>query len=166
MNIWWLATSKNEGHCSYDELKNRKILAQGWSAIGDISALLPVKNENDFKKIINNLVVYVYDGWKDERDPGRVILNLLKISKGDFILCTEGESIKGIAKVVVHPQYRDDNGSGQYEYAQTIYPVTDWKDWDFQKAGNPPPVKSMGPVGINYYGGDKQVVLDAWNKLF
>ena len=165
MAIWWLATSKNEGHCSYNELKYRKILAQGWPLLGDLSALLPVKNEDSFKKIINELVEYVYDGWKDERDPGRVILNLLKFREGDLVLCTEGESVMGIAKVGANPKYRYDNGSGLHEYAQTIYPVTEWKDWDVNLAGKPPSTKAMGPVGINHYGGDKQVLLDAWKKL-
>ena len=165
MNIWWLATSKNEGHCSYNELKYRKILAQGWSALGDLSALLPVKDEGNFKKIINALVEYVYDSWEDPRDPGRILLNLLKFSKNDLVLCTEGETVKGIAKISKKPEYYYDSGAGLYEYAQTINPVTEWKDWDEEIAGTPPSTKAMGPVGINFYGGDKQVIVDAWAKL-
>lgn len=52
-----------------------------------------------------------------------------------MVLCTEGESVRGIAKVGVNPKYRYDNGSGLYEYAQTIYPVTEWKDWNVKLAG-------------------------------
>lgn len=46
MNIWWLATSKNEGHCSYNELKYRKILAQGWPNLGDLSAHYQIEMKN------------------------------------------------------------------------------------------------------------------------
>ena len=165
MAIWWLATSKTKGHCSYNELKDRKILAQGWPALGDLSALLPVKDEGNFKKIINELVEYVYNGSKDPRDPGRVILNLLKFRENDLVLCTEGESVKGIAKLGADPKYRYDNGAELYEYAQTIYPVTEWKDWDVGLAGPPPSTKAMGPVGIDRYGRNESDILAAWEKL-
>ncbi len=164
MGIWWLATSKNEGHSSYNELKYRKILAQGWSVIGDLSALLPVRDRSKFKIIIDKLVDYA-DGSEDERGPGRIILNLLDFREDDYVLCTEGETVKGIAKVGPAPKYRYDNGAGSFEYAQTIYPVTEWKDWNVQLAGPPPPTKAMGPVGINHYGGGEQDIEDAWRKL-
>jgi hypothetical protein len=165
MAIWWLATSKNEGHCSYNELKYRKVLAQGWPKLGDLTALIPVKDEGKFKEIINQFVNYVYDDWKDERDPGRIILNLLKFRENDLVLCTEGQTVKGIAKVGANPKYRYDNGDGLYEYAQTISPIAEWKDWDTNLAGPPPPTKAMGPVGINHYGGDEQIITQAWEKI-
>ncbi|QTA79801.1 Uncharacterized protein dnl_20810 [Desulfonema limicola] len=108
------------------------------------------------------MVEDVYDGWIDERDPGRIILNLLLFSEDDLVLCTEGESVKGIGRVGSNPKYRFDIG---YEYAQTIYPVAEWKDWDVKLAGPPPKTKAMGPVGINHYKGDEHVVLDAWRIL-
>ena len=165
MAIWWLPTSKNEGHCSYNELKYQKVLAQGWADLGDLSALMPINDEGKFKEIINHLVEYVYDGWKDERNPGRIILNLLKFRENDLVLCTEGQTVKGIAKVGSNPKYRYDNGDGLYEYAQTISPIVEWKDWDTNLAGQPPTTKAMGPVGINHYGGDEQIILDAWENL-
>ncbi len=164
MAIWWLATSKKKGHCSYNELKYRKILAQGWPALGDLSARLPVKDEGNFKKIINELVESVYKGRKNPRDPGRIILNLLKFRENDLVLCTEGVSVKGIAKLGANPKYRYDNGAGLYEYAQTISPVAEWKDWDVGLAGPPPSTSAMGPVGITHYGGT-QDILAAWGKL-
>ena len=68
MNIWWLATAKRDGYCSYNELKYRKLLAQGWPQLGDLSVLLPlIKNEEQFQETINNLVESVYNGFKDSR---------------------------------------------------------------------------------------------------
>ncbi|MCI5129323.1 MAG: hypothetical protein D3907_12695 [Candidatus Electrothrix sp. AUS3] len=165
MDIWWLATSRNDGHCSYNELKYRKVLAQGWAALGDLSVLLPVKDEGSFKKLINDLAEYVYDGKGYKPNPGGIILNLLKFREGNLVVCTEGTSVKGIARVGANPTYRYDNGAGQHEYAQTIYPITEWKDWNKDIAGEPPHTGSMGPNGVVHYGRDKQVVLDAWEKL-
>ncbi|MGB3919264.1 MAG: hypothetical protein WBL07_17660 [Thiothrix litoralis] len=165
MSIWWLATSKNEGHCSYDELKNRKLLAQGWSALGDLSKLRSLINdENNFKNTINKMVEDTYDCWIDKRNPGRIILNLLKFRENDIVICTEGTTVMGMAKVGKNPQYRYDNGDGKYEYAQTIYPVSEWKDWN-TKIVTPPTTSTMGPVGINRYGKNNQEIMDAWEKL-
>ena len=166
MTIWWLATSKNEGHCSYDELKDRKVLAQGWPALGDLSDLLPISDKHVFIETINKRVKDAYSGWEDERNPGRIIFNLFKFKENDLILCTEGETVKGIAKVGSNPKYRYDNKyKYEYEYAQAIYPVNEWKDWDVDLAGNPPYTKARGPVGINLYKGDEHIVLDAWKIL-
>lgn len=62
MAIWWLAVSKNEGHCSYEELKYRKILAQGWPGIGNLEALVSpkIRDEEQFKTIVNSLIDYAY----------------------------------------------------------------------------------------------------------
>lgn len=165
MNIWWLATAENDGYCSYNELKHRKVLAQGWSQLGDLSVLLPlIKHEGQFQETINNLVECVYDGFKDSRNPGRIILNLLKMRQSDLVLCTEGETVKGIAKITSEPKYRYDDGGGQYEYAQTIFPITDWVDWD-ESVVSLPTTAARGPVGINRFNGDKQAILDAYEKL-
>lgn len=165
MNIWWLATAQNDGYCSYNELKYRKILAQGWPQLGDLSVLLPLtKNEEQFQETINNLVESVYNGFKDSRNPGRIILNLLKIQKNDLVLCTEGRTVKGIAKITSEPNYRYDDGGGQHEYAQTIFSVTDWVDWD-ESVVAPPSTSTRGPVGIQQFQGDKQVIVDAYEKL-
>ena len=164
MAVWWLATSKNEGHCSYNELKYRKVLAQGWPALGDLSAFLPISNLEKFNNLIATLVDYVYE-YDDKRGPGRILSNLINFDEGDLVVCTEGRSVKGIAKVGKDPEYRFDDGGGLYEYAQTIYPVTEWRDWDVKIAGTPPDTGTMGPIGITHMNKDSQRVIDAWEKL-
>ena len=161
MTIWLLAIDKE--YCSYKELKFRKILAQGWSAIGDLSPLLPVKDEEKFKEIINNYVNYVYDGWSDSRDPGRgrIILNLTKFKKDDYVICCEGESVKGIAHITEELTYNYDNPK-LYEYNQVMFPVAEWKDIVDDKHGIK--LKSMGPVGIQKYGGDASAITSLFSK--
>ena len=165
MNIWWLATSKNEKHCSYNELKQRNLLAQGWSELGDLSHLLPLfEDENNFKNTINEMVKETYNGWIDTRNPGRIILNLLKFNENDLVIVTEGTTVMGITKVGKNPQYSYNNGSDKYEYAQTISSIKEWKDWNTTIV-TPPTTSTRGPIGINHYGKNKQELIDAWEKL-
>ena len=152
MTVWLIAIDKD--YCSYEELKFRKVIAQGWALIGNLSPLLPVKDQGKFKEIITNYVSYVYDGWHDKRDPGRIMLNLLSIKKGDFVICCEGETIRGIAKITSDVEY-DFQNPKLYEYAQCIYPVTAWKEVTTKNHGIK--LKSMGPVGIDIYHGDVDI---------
>lgn len=152
MNVWLLAIDQN--YCSYNELKYRKVVAQGWPSIGDLSSLLPVHDEAKFREIITNLVSYHYQGWIDERDPGRIMLNLVSMEPGDFVICCEGESVRGIAKISTDAKYLFQY-QHLYEYAHCIGPVREWKD--LQSGNHGIKLKSMGPVGINKYGGDVDI---------
>jgi hypothetical protein len=161
MTIWLLAIDLD--CCTYKELKYRKVIAQGWADIGDLSPLLtkedqktPLlhgKNKDKFRKIISAYVTYVY-GQDDKRDPGRIMLNLLSMNKGDYVICCEGETVKGIAKLSNDIKYDYQNPS-LYEYAQAIYPVTDWKDIKSNDHGIK--LSAMGPVGILKYGGNVDI---------
>jgi len=171
MEVWWLATSKNDGHCSYNELKYRKVLAQGWPEIGDISAFESIldksagANDVKFIELINQMVEFVYEGWNDTRNPGRILSNLIRFKEGDLVVCTEGREVKGIARVGKNPKYKFDDGSGLYNYAQTMYPVTEWKDWNNAIVGAPPESGTMGPIGITHVQKDAKVFIAAWEKL-
>lgn len=153
MAIWLLAIDRE--HSSYEELKYRRVLGQGWAAIGDLSPLLPVKSEYKFKEVIKHYVSYVYDSNGDKRDPARVLYNLTKFKKGDLVICCEGQTVRGVARLTEHVEYHYDNPK-LYEYAQVVYPVTDWVDVDENHGIR---IKAMGPVGIQKYGGDAEPVV-------
>jgi len=36
MSVWWLAIAENEGHATYQQLKERRVVAQGWPDLGDL----------------------------------------------------------------------------------------------------------------------------------
>lgn len=82
------------------------------------------------------------------------MLNLLSIRKGDFVICCEGETIRGVVKITSDIKY-DFQNPNLYEYAQCIYPVTEWKDVKTNNHGIK--LKSMGPVGIDIYHGDVNI---------
>ena len=158
MEVWLLAIDKK--YSSYEELKYRKVLAQGWSKIGDLSPLLPIKDSSKFKDIINKYVDYIYEDWNDSRNPGRILYNLLDIKKGDYVICCEGEKVKGIAYIEKELKYYFDNAN-LYEYCQTVFPVTNWKDVKDQS--HKISLKSRGPVGIQKYGGNKDYIVNLFN---
>ncbi len=158
MNVWLLAIDRN--YSSYEELKIRNEVAQGWSALGDLSALLPdndqkaPRDKSKFRDIIYKMVDYVYGGWDDPRDPGRVILNLVSIKDGDYVICCEGETIRGIAKVAQNSSYKF-RDPYQFDYAHAMGPVSEWQEIVSDDHGIK--IASMGPVGINYYHGDVDI---------
>jgi len=127
MKTWWLAVDKNGGHSSYTEFKHRKIVAQGWSKLGNLDLLkkcLP-NNKREFFKIIQLLgdVAYKSASWWLNKDKNAtrcptVMWNLMKVKKGDLIVAIEGATVKGICEMTADgvESYRYDNS---YEYAQT-----------------------------------------------
>ncbi len=40
MNVYCLGIDRKKGNSSYEELKSRKVVAQGWPEVGDLSPLL------------------------------------------------------------------------------------------------------------------------------
>lgn len=165
MSVWWLAASAGNAHSSYDELKSRKVLAQGWAKIGDIKALTPLKNGKEylFKKIIKKMVLYCYGKNPDSySNSERRICNLLKIQKGDIVVVCEGTTVKGLAKITNDVSYSFD---GNYDYAHQIGPVDAWKDWDSSIVGNAPRTKAFGPEGVQRCMKNEYDFITAWNNL-
>ena len=134
MAVWWLATSENDKNCSYAELKQRKILAQGWD-IGDLTNLIaqyPDKNvlQNALQPLINNN--YPKNNQKNGDYRAKSIVNLLRMEAGDIVAVCEGIEVKGLAKITEPLTYSYDSN---YEYANQVCVVSDWKDWDSSKVG-------------------------------
>ena len=47
MPTWWLAIDRNQENTSYEELKRRKVVAQGWPDLGDLLPLCPLVGTGD-----------------------------------------------------------------------------------------------------------------------
>ena len=155
MNTWWLAIDRS---CtSYQELKHRKVVAQGWNDLGDLRTLCPIvvdqSNWDMFRNIIETLARKFYGPTSNEvnRSP-TVMWNLLKIEAGDVIVGIEGTDVKGFCQIKNNgwDSYKY-NDTGVYEYSQTVGFPVDWIDWDANRFGftpNPPAQSVQGLEGL------------------
>jgi hypothetical protein len=171
MNTWWSAIDTE--HTSYDELKHRRVIAQGWKDLGDISALtrLIPSSREAFTQIIQLLGDNAYPGmdwWENqdrtaERAP-TVMWNLLSVQEGDLVVGIEGTTVRGICRA-------GSDGADSYtyqaawEYAQTVdFPAT-WHDWDESVMGSPPQSPSRSVLGLRGLSAGHDDVANAWQRL-
>ena len=171
MNTWWSAIDVD--HTSYEELKHRRVVAQGWRHLGDISTLTRFIPDGwePFAKVIQLLGDTAYRGeswWEDDdRKETRVptvMWNLLSVKAGDLIVGIEGIRVRGICRIAANaPQsylYQD-----AWEYAQTIgFPAT-WHDWDEGVMGPAPHAPAHGVLGLRGLKNESATVEKAWAKL-
>ena len=170
MNTWWSALDTD--HTSYEEIKHRKVIAQGWSAIGSLTSLVPLLSTdwNGFSKVIQILGDTAYgnkDWWKNiDRNENRaptVMWNLLSIKKGDLIVAIKGIDVKGICQAGA-----DGINSYQhqpaYEYAQTVSFPVKWVNWEQSVFGFVPTPPSRGVLGIVGLEKESKQVIEAWQK--
>jgi MoxR-like ATPase len=163
-DVWWLAIDVD--YSSYEELKQRKAVAQGWPDLGNISFLRDLSAAN--QQQLRDLAVQV--GY-DEK-PVRVFDQLLgKVKPGDLVLGREGIKVRGVGEICDCSMYgfdRDGSFTGvdptsfgreEFNYAQCLFPVL-WVDWD-QTGVRPPRGPRIVP-GIRRLRIDKDLVLQAW----
>jgi hypothetical protein len=98
MGVFWLAVDRE---CSsYIELKYRKVVSQGWSALGNLVSLKPFySNHKDlFEQNIKALgdIGYKRDSWFHRNECGDVMWHLMGLKEGDLVIALEGRTVKGI----------------------------------------------------------------------
>jgi hypothetical protein len=161
-------------HTCYDELKHRKVIAQGWRDLGDLTSLLgPLYDEEEmFKQVIQWMgdAAYSQDWWSEagetradrelDRAPA-VMWNLLHLRGGDLVVGVEGTTVRGICQVTedARTSYRYDD---LYEYAQTVSRGVEWIDWTEERFGPPPQVSAQSELGIRNLSSQSDAVVDAW----
>jgi len=165
METWWLALDRD--YTSYLEVKHRKIVAQGWSSLGDLSTLCPLVQNNGnwnlFEQVTQELarLAYGVNSGQINRSPS-VMWSLLKLEDKDLIVGIEGTAVKGICQLNQNgwESYKYDD-SGAYEYAQTIGFPVEWVDWDANIFGfTPLPPNKM--LGVKRLQNDSARVIGAW----
>ena len=123
MTVWNLGIDLD--CCSYDELKQRKVIAQGWPDI-DLTTLQYIKDSQLFVDVVNELDKVIYKPTQKEIKSGRTMQNLLSIKESDAVVCCEGTKARGIAvisKPVKYFFYNNKNNIVCFEYANTIGPI-------------------------------------------
>lgn len=162
MNVWWLAIDND--HTSYQELKMRGVIAQGWRQLGDLRTLCGLNNQDLFKGVIRELAVRAYGENEKSEQPGTVMWNLFQGQPGDLYVGIEGTTTRGIAQLPLSGAftYRFDP---QFEYGQTIgYPVK-WIEWDPTQLGLPPTAPAQSVLGIRKIQNERDRIIDAWIRL-
>jgi hypothetical protein len=177
-NVWWCSIDTK--YSSYLELKYRKVIAQGWPGLGDLSRYFSQfpdwkKNWKGFCQVIQNLGDVYYDDWRNKTAKHRqphsaptVIWNLLSIKKCDLIVAREGTTVKGICQIEQNgwESYRYDNPdvwNEAFTYAQTVGFPVNWVDWD-EEIFDFVPIPPRMLLGIRALKVDKERVIEAWKK--
>jgi hypothetical protein len=109
MAIWWLAIDKNHQCSSYEELKHRKVIAQGWPDLGNLQTLLPLVeagSKDVFNATIRELERLAYD---DVGRAEKVMWHLLSLKAHDLVVGIEGTDVRGICEL-------HQNGWESYQY--------------------------------------------------
>ena len=153
----------DEEYSSYEELKKRHVVAQGWSESGDVSFFCELAEED----VDQYVKVLIDEGLVENRQikPYKAFKGITHLEPGMIILGDVAGTIKGICEIPPDFCYVYDHGDGRdntYEYANCIYPVQ-WIDWtdfcsdkEFQKLSlcnrcpgpltnvkNPPEIRSF-----------------------
>lgn len=164
MNIWWLAIDRD--YTSYQELKYRKVVAQGWPKLGDLSILTGLVEhgyKDEFVKTIDALNQLAYS---EIGHASKVMLSLLSMKGGDLVVGIEGTTVKGICQL-------SNNGfdsyqllsPSQFNYAQTVDLGVRWYDWNHSEMGNPPITPSQSVQGIAGLKKEYDQVKKAWDMV-
>ncbi len=172
MIVWWMTINRAMGN-SYLDLKYRKVIAQGWPLLGDLSILVNhfgaywLENRGGFERLMQLLAEPVYPA--DAANPPKAFLNiynLLSIAKGDLVVAVESAQGAGPARGICQAErnawesYQHDDPY-VYDYAQTVCFPNEWIDWEEIDA-EPPGPPAMIP-GVMRMGQEQAAyVQDVW----
>lgn len=172
MTVWKIGIETK--YCTYNGIKGRNVVAQGWSGTGDLS-FLHRKPENLIKSFLQKLLP------ADEKGQTALQHLLGNIQDGDLVLAYEGTSIRGICEIPTDYIYKYDDPSNtcrychsnmSCEYGHSIFPVN-WVDWNgfvsafgTGTAPNPPGSGTRGVNGIQKLNPDDTAKLkEYWAKF-
>lgn len=174
MTVWWMTINRAMGN-SYLDLKYRKVIAQGWPLLGDLSILTNyfdaywLENRGDFERLMQLLAEPIYPA--DAANPHKAFLNLynlLSITKGDLVVAVESAQGAGPVRGICQAErngwesYRHDDPY-VYDYAHTVCFPNEWVDWE-EIAADPPRPPAMIP-GVSPIGQLQEPhVLEVWKS--
>lgn len=178
MNVWWLGVKTK--YCTFEELKERHVVAQGWPHLGDLREVFFLgqnpANEALFKAEIET--IFGEPGGDNAPDP---FWNLSQIKAGDLVVAAEGVTVKGICRVKVDAwssyqfqptwaRVRRDVWSSkvdtvQVNYAQTVCGPVQWRMWSKTILGDSPKAGRQGVYGCQQVRKEYDSFVEAWKKL-
>ena len=180
MTVWWCAIDYNQGYATYDELKARNVVAQGWEDLGNLLRLGEI-TESKISQLVDR-----YNEGRPEKEhaPSDTFKNLLnRIRRGDLVVGIEGQQVKGICKILAETRYifnsadnfeTVNNGTlalhsktangvfTGFNYPHCLYPVK-WVDWTTIDSNWAPGAPGQGVKGIRRLQQAAPDVETRWN---
>lgn len=168
MPVWRMAIDRNHGHATYEEIRDRHVVAGGWSSLGNLSCLYQACRAGQLNWQQAHAVLTVlanHNGFdpNETRFYNTFQAILAEIDTGDIVIGYEGIIPHGICQIGqcftytfdlnglfgVDPQHF---GRNQFEYAHCIYGVN-WVDWNVFNAfveatGDQPIPPAVGGQGV------------------
>jgi hypothetical protein len=172
IRVWWLAIQTRGETCSYEELKRRKVVAQGWSAFEDLAHLIPLVTSNEelqFEKEIKALHKKAYSksiGGRNDNRKGlpKKFWQLFKLKPGDLVVALEGEQVKGICQIDRYG-YESYSYDARYEYAQIFANPVKWHDWNESSKIPVPKRVYARTLAISKVKIEASYIIDCWPKI-
>lgn len=130
MAVWWLAIDQANKNATYGELKERRVIAQGWPDLKNLQvdgrlAQLRDTPKQQQKALLRKWLQLVYPELTLPETIGNIVNFFCNIKPGDFIIGRPGQSVAGICEIPPNPTYSFNDA---YNYAHGFGPVT-WHDW-------------------------------------
>jgi Cdc6-like AAA superfamily ATPase len=176
MAVWWCAIDRNEGWATYEELKSRNVIAQGWPDLGNLSDLVG-QSDRLLPQALSNR-------GADAAVVGVFINFLSKLHTGDLVVGIEGTRVRGVCEVLPQSRYlydamnnieelqnsslapksSDDLGRfSEFNYAHCFYPAY-WIDWNVVSSAWSPGTPAQGVKGIASLVKDANAVAERWRQ--
>jgi 5-methylcytosine-specific restriction protein A len=165
--VWWLAIDTKEDHCSYEQLKERKVVAQGWPALGDLSRLTGLASnglEDQFKDELRGLYDEASPGDQRRDNVLDVFWRLFHLQPNDLVVGIEGYTVRGICQVSKYG-YESYRFQPDYHFAHSFGFPVDWHDWDDASATAPPVRVSGRTLGIRRIRKEADYVRTHWELM-
>jgi hypothetical protein len=167
MKVWWMTIYLPSGS-SYLELKHRKVIAQGWRRLGDLSSVAQYfddywrNNRTQFEELLKLLATP--PNYPTTEPSLLNLYDLFNMEEGDLVIAVENDqninTVKGICQIEESgwQSYCYDSPEA-FSYAHTVgFPVM-WVDWAEMNIA--PPVTPTVIPGVQALE-SSQAIIDAW----
>ncbi len=136
VSVWWLAIDRNAGHASFEELKRRKVIAQGWPDLGDMTQFVAECQRAEPEIVKRKLVDRLREAYPGDevsaRLPSALYNFFFGIQPGDLVVGIEGFAVRGICEISDECLYSFEattRDGREQNYAHGRGPVV-WFSWE------------------------------------
>lgn len=165
MAVWGLAVDKNRKNASYEEIKERGVIAQGWPKLGNVHELvsLVATSGEQFELEIRKRAGEVgYEATAGKA--AKVLRRLLLIEKGDLVVAFEGRTVCGIVEApqsAIDAYWHDETAK---DYQQCVARHVQWVDWPDGIVA--PNASKQGIPGVSRLRRkNEESTLQAWRRI-